>query len=374
MKKRMLRKSIRQKIIAASLFFLIVALVGLYWTYSRPSETVESYTAFPYTLESTIDYQVHLRPNNLYEKPSIGPGRAYLSSLTDYIDTKFSYLFSAESAAELRGEYYVTATIKALTGRGEQNYLVWEKNFPLLPLETFEVDGTEVILQKNVVVPFAHYVALTENIVEETGFSPSSLNLEVDYHVALTADTPDGTVVEEAGPKLTIPLVGKIFTVEGSQEDEVTGGIEATRIVPTPYYQEAKTGLTALSIVLGLFLLVFFLMTVAKEEDSIAEKKLSRLLKQYRDRIVESAEKISFPSHGNILTVSSFDGLLKVADELEKPIVYQNEQYGQDCEHSFFVFSDECTYRFNFGRVSTLSIDTPAQKHFPRRRYAREQG
>jgi hypothetical protein len=40
----------------------------------------------------------------------------------------------------------------------------------------------------------------------------------------------------------------------------------------------------------------------------------------------------------------------------------------------FFVISDECAYRFNFGRVPTLSMDTPTQKHFPSRRYAKEQG
>jgi hypothetical protein len=74
-----------------------LALAGLYWSYTRPAETAVDYTAFPYSQESTLDYRVYLLPNELYEETYLGPGRAYISALTDYISTEFMLpLFGGE--------------------------------------------------------------------------------------------------------------------------------------------------------------------------------------------------------------------------------------------------------------------------------------
>lgn len=369
MKKWTLKKNTRQRVIAVLLFFLVLALAGLYWSYTRPAETTVDYTAFPYSQESTLDYRVYLLPNELYEETYLEPGRAYISALTDYISTEFAYRFSAGSKADIDGEYSVTANIVALTG--QEDYLVWEKNFPLLAPEAFHVHGKDVFLREEVILPFSEYVALANSIVETTGFSPQKLNLRVNYNVGLAADTPEGAIEETAASELIIPLSGNVFTVGGSLEDSETGGIPASRVEPVPYFEEARSGFALLSILLVLFLLIFIQVTVGKEErNKFVKKRLSHILKQYRDRIVKCTEKISASGHDNILLVASFEDLLKIADELGKPIFYQNGQNGQNeenYEHSFFVFSEQYAYRYNLGEVFSAPLGVLSQKHLLQR-------
>lgn len=348
MKKWTLRKKTRQGAVAVLFIIIIITLAGVYWSYTRPAETAVGYTAFPYSQESKVDYQVYLLPNELYEETYLGPGRAYISRLTDYINTEFMFRFWAEDEADINGRYSVTANIEALTG--QENLLVWEKSFLLLPPEDFHIRGKEVFLREDIVLPFSEYAALANEIVEATGFSPQSLNLKVNYNVELAANTPDGVIRESAAPELTVPLSGNVFTVGGTLEDSKAGGIDVTRWEPVPYYEEARRGFTLASILLVLCLLVFIQVTVGREErNNIVKRKLSRILKQHHDRIVKCTEKIPNPGHGNILAVASFDDLLKIADELGKPIIYQNGQNGDSLEYSFFVFSEPYAYRYSPG-------------------------
>lgn len=370
-KKWTLKKKTRQGVIAVLLFILVLALAGLYWSYTRPAETAVDFTAFSYSQESMLDYRVHLLPNELYEEAYLGPGRAYISALTDYISTEFIYRFSAGSEADIKGEYSATANIVALTG--QEDHLVWEKSFPLLATEAFHINGKDVFLREEVILPFSEYVALANSIVETTGFSPQKLNLRVNYNVDLVADTPEGVIEETAAPELIVPLSGNVFTVGGSLEDSRTGGIPATRQEPVPYFEEARTGFSLLSTLLVLFLLIFIQVTVGREErNNFVKKKLSRILKQHQDRIVKCAEAIPSPGHGNILEVASFDDLLKIADELGKPIFYQNglgsqgslgAQGGNGYEYLFFVFSEQYSYRYLLGEVSLPSRGALSQRH-----------
>ncbi|HHT47412.1 MAG TPA: DUF5305 domain-containing protein, partial [Firmicutes bacterium] len=162
-------------------------------------------------------------------------------------------------------------------------------------------------------------------------------------------------------------LSGNVFTVGGSLEDSRTGGIPATRQEPVPYFEEARTGFALLSSLLVLFLLIFIQVTVGREErNNFIKKKLSRILKQHQDRIVKCAEAIPSPGQGNILEVASFDDLLKIADELGKPIFYQSGQKEENYEHTFSVFSEQHTYRYTLGEVFSSPMSVLSQKHMLR--------
>ena len=214
-------------------------------------------------------------------------------------------------------------------------------------------------------LPFSQYYAYAEEIIEKTGFNPEILNLNVSYNVTLIANTPDGAVEEAASPKIVIPLKGKVFTVSGNLQDIKDGEITAVRQLAVPYFEEAKTGFGLFAVLLVLFLLITMQMTVAKEEKNKAvRQKLSRILKKYQDRVVKCSEEIPILNQHNVLMVSSFEDMVKAADELERPILYF--QTKEESEHSFFVISEQYVYRYNLGEFPSLS----AKNNKPRKHLA----
>jgi len=363
MKKKVLRKKTRQYLTSTLIFFLVLALAGLYWSFTRPPVKEETYQAFSYSQEANIDYTVNLHPNDLFDEPSLGPGRAYISALTDTIGTKFTYQFSAQEEAEIKGELSVIASLEATTG--PENHAVWEKSLILHPPESFQANGKDFVLQKDILLPFSLYYAYAEEITEKIGFNPDVLNLNVSYNVALTANTPDGAVEEAASPQMIIPLKGKVFAVSGNLQDTKSGEITAVRKIDAPYFEEAKIGFGLSAILLVLFLLLIVQMTVAKEEKNKAvRQKLSRILKKYQDRVVKCSAEIPILNQHNVLMVSSFEDMVKAADELERPILYF--QTKEESEHSFFVISEQYVYRYNLGEFSSYSANNTPRKHLAR--------
>lgn len=366
MKKTILKGNIRLGLLLGLGLLLLGALAGLFWSYARPAKTAAQYTARPYTYESAVDYRVRLQPNKLYDQQHLGPGRAYLSALTDSLETEFTFHFTAEEEAELKGEYSVSALIAARSG--PENHPLWEKSFLLLPPKPFAVSGTEVLVQESVAIPFSQYAALAKSIVEETNYSPQSLTLEVVYGVTVEADTPEGQLRETVAPKLIIPLRETVFTVEGELESQGSGGIAATRWESAPYHGEARWGFALLTAVLGLTLVLCSQMTAAEKKPGAAQQRLSRILKQHRERIVECTGKIPLSGH-NLLAVASFEDLLKIADELEKPVFYHcgsEENRG----HSFLIFSGQHAYCYNLGEIGPPLPRTP--RRYPPRRASRQ--
>lgn len=360
---KMLGKNEKMGLLVGLGFLLVGALTGLFWSYTRPAKKAIEQTTLPYTYESEVDYRVHLLPNNLYTETYLGPGRAYLSDLADYLETEFTFHFAAEEEAELKGEYSVTALITAQSG--SENLPVWEKSFPLLLPQTFQISGNEVLVQESVVVPYSQYADLVKEIVEETKFSPQNLDLEVVCNITVETDTPQGPLRESAAPSLIIPLRDTVFTVERRLGNKESGGVAVTRWEPTPYYKEARWGFILLSILSGCSLLLFLQLTSAAEDPNMAQKKLSRILKQNDDRVVRLAGKISLAEH-NVLTVASFEDLLKIADELEQPVFYQNGEYGENRGHAFFIFSGQYTYFYYLQGIKQRKSRVP-QRRLPRR-------
>ncbi|NLA27467.1 MAG: DUF5305 domain-containing protein [Firmicutes bacterium] len=344
-------------------FLLVGALAGLFWSYTRPENRAIEQTTLPYIYESAVDYRVYLLPNDLYTETYLGPGRAYLSALSDYLEAEFTFHFTAEEEAELKGEYSVTALITAQGG--SDNLPVWEKSFPLLLPQTFQISGNEVLVQESVVVPYSQYADLAKKIVEETKFSPQNLDLEVVCNITVETDTPEGPLRESAAPSLTIPLRDTVFTVERRLGKKENGEVAVTRWEPTPYYKEARWGFALLSILSGCSLLLFLQLTSAAGDPDMAQKELSRILKQNSDRIVRLAEKISLTEH-NVLTVASFEDLLKIADELELPVFYQNGEHENNRGHAFIIFSGQYTYFYYLTGAKQRGNKAP-QKRLPRR-------
>ncbi len=334
----------RRLLIIALTVILAGSLLGTFWNfYGTDGEEVEE-TVYYCIQEALIDYSVYTLPNDLFTNRRLGPGRAYIAGLTDYIALDFEYRFFGEREAEISGEYDATATLAAYTAQEE--HLVWEKAYQVLPRQYFSLTGSDLTITERIIVPFSDYLAFTEYVKEETGYNPSELKLTVNCNVSMIAETEEGAISETLVPEMIIPLKGNTFTVEGSLAEEIEGGITQTHIV-------TGTGVIGIAQLLPLIVLlsilaltyVQFATVPALDEQKKEVPDVNGLLKKHGDRIITTANGVSSIPEGAVVVVS-FEELLKLADEIDKPILYPRPAEGSEGDHYFLIFTPEKVYAY----------------------------
>lgn len=348
MKKKMLPQKNRQLLTVLIGLLLLGSAAGLIWSLARPSEKTEYFKTYSYQHAAEVNYRVLLRPNEFFPEPLQEPGKAYISDLTDSLQTSFVYRFAGEKEAEISGEYSVLATLAAYTG--QEKYLVWEKKYELLPSKVFSSFGKEIAFQEEVMIPFSEYADLAGRLSEETKFSPEELNLTVVYSVSVEARTEGGTIREELKPTMLVPLKGKVFVVGGDLNKNNAGGLTASRQVPVPLVKESKVAFAAATLFFFVLMLGLQFLTAAREEKTnFVAKRIAKLLKKHGERIVAVKKAPPLLEEAKTIEVNSFEDLLKTADELGRPILYRQADKTNGEEHVFVVMGENCLYRFVVG-------------------------
>jgi hypothetical protein len=334
----------RQIAIYFALALLIFSTAGLLWSYTASASQEEEYTTYYYLQEASFDYRIYTAPNNIFPSRVLGPGNAYITSLTDYIAVDFEYNYFGESEAELKGSYGVVAKLAAYTA--QQEYLVWEKEFALLPTTQINITDSDYSFKERFNIPLAEYVAFTEQIREETGFNPSELNLVVTGNVSMEVVAEDGAVSDQLSPTMIIPMKESVFTVNGQLFEEKEGGIAQTRVVAAMPVSAGRTMFPVLVAItaIGLVLLRFFTVPAQTTARSV-KHQVPGILKKHKERIVVTANGVTALPAGAI-NVLDFDELLKLADEVGRPILYPKPGTLEGSNHFFLVYTPEQTYAY----------------------------
>lgn len=334
----------RKMAIYAVLALLVFSAAGLLWSYTASANQEEEYTTFYYFQEASFDYRIYAMPNRIFEDRVLGPGNAYITSLTDSIAADFEFDYFGESEAELSGSYGVTATLNAYTA--QQEHLVWSKEYTLLPTKTFSSSDTDFYFRERIQVPFAEYMVFIEEVREETGFNAAELNLVVTGTVDLEAETADGVVTDSLSPTMIIPMKGSTFTVGGGLVEEREGGITQTRVVPAASVHTGRAVFPAMVAVAAIGLVLIRFLTVPGKAKAKKQKhEVNTILKKHKERIVITANGVASIPDGAI-TVHDFDELIKLADEVAKPILYPKPGSLEGHDHFFLIYTPEQTYAY----------------------------
>ena len=334
------------------LIILIILLaafsVGTAWSYTMPADETEEVRVYAYSQSADIDYLVHMKPNELFPDRVVGSDRAYITALAESLSTTLSYRFTGEREADIKGEYQSGALLSAYVGRGEERQLVWSKEYTLIPGKSISSDNGEILIEETVEVPLAEYLDFVDRVKTETGFTPTDLRLDIDYDINFSVEPAEGLMAEESvNPNLTVFLGGNTFTAGVENLEETNGGVYQERIVAVPWVSFARQALLVSSAVIALGLLGMLFLTTSKPEiiDS-REIELAKIIKKHGERIVLAKSELSAFSDKGI-DVTTFEELIKVADELGRPIVYhQPEANGNGYPYFFQVTTPEQIFSY----------------------------
>lgn len=308
----------------------------------KPGTVEEKEPIYSYSQDARVKYRVYLLPNSLYPENSLEEGKLYLTNFVDYINTFFTYEFKGQRPAEIKGDYNVVASVEATGLQGKQ---IWIREFVLLPNTGFGGKDREISIQREIPIKLQDYVSFVKRVIKDSEFVPEDIAMTVRWNVNLQAQTDSGPVKEQISPTLVIPLGQNYLEISGEPKKEKAGSISRTIQVPA---KVNKRILTVCSIAAGvcaavLVWLLFFTTAAAPVTDPLL-KKVNEIIKKHGDRLVAIDGDV--PLHfEKTIAVKSIEDLVRIADELSKPVMYRSVSGSID-KASFYVFNEPEAYIF----------------------------
>ncbi len=310
--------------ISLLVIFLAAGLVSaalLFRTLKYPEIVEEQRVTYNYKQQADIDCLVEYGPNMLTKSGLVEKTESYITAYIDSMTGVFTYQFAGDRPVTYQGEYYLTAIIRGTVKEGEQVKTIWSKNYELLPRTAFQGQDKQIILEEKLPIRFKEYNSFVEKFIEETEIKCDA-ELDVIWTVNVSGKTNKGQLEEEVRTNLIIPLNRKYFIMAGSNSFEEKNSLQETVKYQAPL-NKTKIALLGVGIAVCLAGLIFCLFfTDGTYQPDLLRKKVKKIFKEYEDRLVALGADIDITA-GQIIILQDFPDIIKVADDLGKPVLYK---------------------------------------------------
>ena len=268
------------------------------------------------------------------------PGQTAFVNLIDKMNVNFGYQFSADKPVNnLKTTVDITAIVEAPQS--------WTKTFPLLSTSK---SGNIAV---NFPVDIAGYSQLMSSIRTETGVSPDTYTLTITAAIHTTGSTTFGPIDETSSPSMKGTIKNNVLTWDKDVAVSKPGAIKQTVTVNNPVKilgmtaAVARTVFVVLSCIFAFLLLglaVFYFMHRGAGPSDY-DRKVQKINKTYGARIAESNGDSSVEGE-NPITLNSIQDLIKIADELGKPVIHQSAGAVWKVQ-SYYVIDGNTRYQYS---------------------------
>lgn len=355
LRRNIINRKIRLGILVVVGLLIILSAYSAVGAYQQPTTKEETLTtpACSYTHSGTYNFLVYLKNNSLFgENITLSPGQATIfKKLVDHINASFTYQFQANQTATVQGTYTLEAQIQTD---------IWSKTYTITPSTSFNSStGFTIDFPLNTSI----YEDIVNKINEETGVIAQTPILILKCTVLTTAETPFGEIREAFAPSIQIPLSGNVLGFGEGLSTKQPGTIEKTETIITKLdtSQQQNTWIIATTSFSVTFILFAVFTASCVEIRTQADKMLRKIQKKYKDWIVE-ADKLPLTSESKTISMKSFDDLLKISEEIGKPVVYQKTVSNPDLVHSFYVFDEGIFYQYTIPSEEIVTQTTKCPK------------
>lgn len=331
-----INKALRTGFIVIVILIEVLITILLYNKINNPGFQEHTVPKYNYTNTATADYKVYLKPNDLYQKRIQESGESYILGFIDHLTTKFEYKFEGSDIADLNGNYDIVAKVSGTVrkGVGEADTVIWEKNFPLKGKQDFSVNDRTLSIDEELSIKLDDFNEFAR-LANETSKISFITSLQISMNININGTTGDGIIEDVISSSLVIPLNTPMFEII-TNNIEKPGAVEETIQVQIPIdkTQVIIFGVIIVVLAIGLIFLIFITKSTPKRDK--LDRELNKIFKKHGDRLVALSSDVDI---SNARNVKSIDDLVKLADEINKPIFYK---YSVDYKeiNKFFITND----------------------------------
>jgi len=286
-----------------------------------------------YVGKGRFDYEVYLKPNNLYETDvlrsevppvaeppaspqTLGPGLLYFPKIISSIKASFSYQFLCDRPiSEQSQEVEVTVII--------ENPEKWSKSLVLVP-KTSKAGSFTISFP----IDIQYFTMVIDAIGEETGARGSSHNIVIKANVYTVAHTDLGTISDVYTQTLGVNLGANTLTFGEELSGSKSGSI-GEAATPGASGEGSSRAPWVIGLVIALLALGYFGWSQTQlrlAPVSAGEAEAARARKKYRQMMVDVEELPGVKPTETVIPLNSLDDLVRIADDLVKPVLHQAEE------------------------------------------------
>lgn len=339
-----LKVNIKRTLIA----ILILAMIGLgfliYKTSTKEETTTKETVLYQYSHVPSAEYKVYIKENVVYPGDSLGEGMNYTKGLMKYIEVTLGQQFRGSEVAALSGEYEVFAEVRGYQMSKEAKSINWSKKYPIIEPTTFVEEGAEWAKSEVLKITLQDYEAFAAEAIAVTQIK-SAVEVEVMIKGNINVSTPYGEVSQPIASSVIIPLQSELFTIQKNVPAPVEDAIKETEeiVVATDKRPIIAYGIGIALAVGGVLFLVFFTRPPTKGE--LLYSRVDKIIKDHGSRMAILQNLPDLPV-GVVYEMDSIKDLMKVSDEVQKPVLYKRSAREIVEGQSFYVIEGTNLYRY----------------------------
>lgn len=330
-------------------FYIIIALVlfaissnNIFQELTNNTQEKLKKEIYTYTNNYKSTYTMNIVNNRFIEEKTLPMGQTYVTDLLKSMDVNIKYKYEASKKTSIKYSYNVTATIGASYTDDGKEYKVWEKKYTLLEDKTGESDG-DFSINEIINVDLQKYNKEVNDFKQTMGMALDAY-LNVQLNVITNTEVQNKKTENKYSSDLKLTLGSKITNVESEKEDVKKGSLEEENAIVVSR-NKTKIAVNTLLFAVSVYALYYIAKNtrVARNIKNEYKLELNRILKSCQDKIIMVTKKIDV-EEDNVIDVKDIVELIKLSEELYKPILYWNSDNEQ--EAWFCVISNSMTYRF----------------------------
>jgi hypothetical protein len=333
-----INKKVRNGLAITTVLLLSGIIYLLYNAIVNPGFQEKKVPLYTYDNTGSINYTVYLKPNNLYNSNTLGEGELYITEFVEYIEANLKYDFTGSDKAHVSGSYDIKVKVQGFTEERDEEIEIWEKEFAIINTKRIFNREGKLSIDEKINIDLNEYNTFAAEIIEASKIR-SQARLVLVMDVNIRGNTDKGEFDENISPSLIIPLDTNMFRISGNSNVIKSGAIEETTKVILPISKVKIIVYGTVIAILTALLIILLFFTEARVKDP-HEKKLKKIFKKHGDSLVALNSDIIIENEKVVRTI---EDLVRVADEIDKPILYKYSKNYKEI-NKFYIVNDNEVY------------------------------
>lgn len=306
-----------------------------------------SQSIYTYKNNYNLGYSVNMKKNNFITDEILPSGRTYVSDLVDSLDMHINYNYDPSEASDVTYNYSIDVILDSFYNDNGQQRSVWTKTDNVKKVENTQVSDGKFSIADDFKLDYSTYNTEVKNFKQSLGMLVDSF-LKVQLTVNTTANVNGKKVSNKYVSDFSITVGDKVAVVSGKDNDATLDAVRSEHTINNTNINIFKVLVNVAFALLSAYV-IYYIKFNTKKLNTIKNEyrlELNRILKACQDRIVMVKNKFEESSDETIVDVNDFGELLKLSEELYKPILCWTSDDLNNEQAWFSVISNKIRYRY----------------------------